>query len=160
MPFQTRIRKARVVYSPFSAETMASIGTSLLDSIAGRIKRAENAEDAPAKALKPGRVLHGRQQLGYPDYKSRKGYQPIRDWISFVASPRGRMKTMAALQVKEASQNRVVIGFIDARCDVIAHINNQRERQFGVSPKDRETLVARVREELAARPVVSWKQTA
>jgi hypothetical protein len=56
MPFQTKIRKARVVYSPFSAETMASIGTSLLDSIVGRIKRGENVNDAAAKALKAGRV--------------------------------------------------------------------------------------------------------
>jgi precorrin isomerase len=33
-----------------------------------------------------------------------------------------------------------VIGFIDPEADRIAHINNQREKQFGLSPKDEEVL--------------------
>jgi hypothetical protein len=42
--------------------------------------------------------------------------------------------------VKAANENRAVIGFIDPEADRIAHINNQREKQFGLSPKDEEVL--------------------
>jgi hypothetical protein len=157
MPFQTKIRKARLVYSGFSSEQMRQIGQSLLDSIGARIRRAENVEDAPAKPLKPGRVTaRGQQTLGYPDYKARRGYNPVRDWISFIANPRGRMKTLAAMQVKEASENRVVIGFIDPKADMIAHLNQLRERQFGVSPKDRVVLIGAVRSERIGHSTVKW----
>jgi hypothetical protein len=36
----------------------------------------------------------------------------------------------------------IVIGFVDPNADRIAHVNNLRERQFGVSPRDRLTLNA------------------
>jgi hypothetical protein len=47
---------------------------------------------------------------------------------------------MRSLAVKSASENRVVIGFSDPQADLIAHVNNLREKQFGVSPKDRSVL--------------------
>jgi len=49
---------------------------------------------------------------------------------------------MRSLKVKSASENRVVIGFVDPNADRIAHVNNLREKAFGVSPKDREALNA------------------
>lgn len=114
---------------PFTAEQMQTVGNVMLDTISSRIRRGINCNDAPAKPLKPGR--NGKR--GYPDFKGARGLQPIRDWFC-----RGR--TMRSLAVKSASENRVVIGFSDPQADLIAHVNNLREKQFGVSPKDRSVL--------------------
>jgi hypothetical protein len=129
MPFQTKITRARFVLGPFTAEDMQTIGGVLVDSISTRIRKAFDVNDAPAKPLKPGR--NGRR--GYPDYKAARGLQPFRDWF-------WTGRTMRSLKVKSAGENRVVIGFVDPNADRIAHVNNLRERQFGVSPRDRITL--------------------
>ena len=55
MPFQAKITRARFVLGPFTAEDMLAIGNIVRDSIAARIGKGLNVEDAPAKALKPGR---------------------------------------------------------------------------------------------------------
>jgi len=99
--------------------------------------------DAPAKALKPGR--NGRR--GYADYKRARGLQPIRDWF-------WTGRTMRSLKVKSASENRAVIGFVDPNADRIAHVNNLREKQFGVSPTDRQALNAAVLAAIRQVPVV------
>ena len=99
----------------------------LRDSIAARIGKGLNVNDAPAKPLKPGR--NGRR--GYPDYKAARGLQPFRDWF-------WTGRTMRSLKVKSASENRAVIGFVDPNADRMAHVNNLREKQFGISPKDRK----------------------
>jgi len=131
MPFQPKITRARWVLGPFTAEDMQTIGNVLVDSISTRIRKAFTVNDAPAKPLKPGR--NGRR--GYPDYKAARGLMPIRDWV-------WTGRTMRSLKVKSASENRVVIGFVDPNADRIAHVNNLRERQFGVSPRDRLALNA------------------
>ena len=131
MAFETKIRRARFVVGPFSAESMATIGQVTADSVVARIRRGVNVQDAAAKPLKPGRNGH----RGYPDYKVARGLQGIRDWV-------WRGKTMRSLKVKSANENRVVIGFVDPEADRIAHFNNQREKQFGLSPKDETTLKA------------------
>jgi hypothetical protein len=131
MPFQAKITRARFVLGPFTAEDMQTIGGVLVDSISGRIRKAVNVNDDPAKVLKPGR--NGRR--GYPDYKAARGLQPIRDWV-------WTGRTMRSLKVKSANENRVVVGFVDPNADRVAHVNNLRERQFGVSPKDRSALNA------------------
>ena len=133
MAFQVKITRARFVLGPFTAEDMLSIGNVLRDSIAARIGKGLNVNDAPAKALKPGR--NGRR--GYPDYKKTRGLQPIRDWF-------WTGRTMRSLKVKSASENQAVIGFFDPNADRVAHVNNLREKQFGVSPKDRSALNAAV----------------
>jgi len=131
MPFQAKFTRARWVLGPFSAEDMLTIGNVVRDSIAERIGKGLNAEDAPAKPLKPGRNGH----RGYPDYKAARGLQPFRDWF-------WTGRTMRSLKVKAASENRATIGFVDPNADRIAHVNNLREKQFGVSPKDRLALRA------------------
>jgi hypothetical protein len=133
MAFTAKITRARFVLGPFSSEDMLSIANTLRDSIAGRIGKGLNVNDAPAKALKPGR--NGRR--GYPDYKRARGLQPIRDWF-------WTGRTMRSLKVKSASENRAVIGFVDPNADRVAHVNNLREKQFGVSPTDRQALNAAV----------------
>lgn len=133
MPFQARITRARFVLGPFTAEDMLFTGNAVRDSIAERIGMDLNVNDAPAKALKPGR--NGRR--GYPDYKLVRGLAPIRDWF-------WTGRTMRSLKVKSASENRAVIGFVDPKADRIAHVNNSRERQFGITRKDRKVLNAGV----------------
>ncbi len=149
MPFQTKITRARWVLGPFTSEDMETIGNVLLDSISRRIRNGFNASDAPSKALKPGR--NGKR--GYPEYKMAHGLQPIRDWVLT-----GR--TMGSLKVKSASENRVVIGFINSNADRVAHVNNLRERAFGVSPKDRQALNAIVRAVLKTSRVISVRRAA
>jgi hypothetical protein len=103
----------------------------VVDSIKDRLHRGLNVRDEAAKPLKPGR--NGKR--GYPDYKAARGLQPFRDWF-------WTGRTLRSLKVKQASENRVVIGFIDPNADLIAHVNNVRERAFGISDKDRRTLKA------------------
>jgi hypothetical protein len=133
MPFTPKITRARFVLGPFSSEQMAAIGNVMVDTIKTRIQSGLNINDDPAKPLKPGRNGRG----GYPGYKSSHGLNPIRDWTL-----RGR--TLGSMKVKAANENRVVIGFTDDKADLIAHINNLRERTFGISPKDRIVLQAAV----------------
>jgi hypothetical protein len=121
--FQPRITKARFVLGPFSAEDMTTIGNFMCDRIRRRIQSGVNVDDAPSRALGPG----------YQKAKIRRGLNPVRDWT-------WRGRTLRSLAVKSASENRVAIGFIDAQSDTIAHINNLRERAFGVSQEDRKSL--------------------
>jgi hypothetical protein len=149
MPFQTKITRARFVLGPFTAEDMETIGGVLVDSISTRIRKAFNVNDAPAKALKPSR--NGRR--GYPDYKAARGLMPVRDWM-------WTGRTMRSLKVKSVSENKATIGFIDPNADRIAHVNNLRERQFGVSPKDRSALNAAVLAVLRQARAVRVKRAA
>ena len=149
MPFQSKITRARWVLGPFTSQDMETIANVLLDSISRRIRNGFNASDAPSKALKPGK--NGKR--GYPEYKAAHGLQPIRDWVLT-----GR--TMRSLKVKSVSENRAVIGFINANADAVAHVNNLREKAFGVSPKDREALNAVVRAVLRTSRVISVRKAA
>ena len=149
MPFQAKITRVRWVLGPFTAEDMQTIGNVVRDSIAARIGKGLNVEDAPARPLKPGR--NGRR--GYPDYKAARGLQPFRDWF-------WTGRTMRSLKVKAVSENRVTIGFVDPNADRIAHVNNLREKQFGVSPKDRMALRAIVGALLNRARVIQFRRAA
>lgn len=149
MPFQAKITRARFVLGPFTAEDMLFIGNAVRDSIAERIGKGLNVDDAPAKVLKPSR--NGRR--GYPEYKLARGLAPIRDWF-------WTGRTMRSLKVKSATENRVLIGFVDPNADRIAHVNQLRERQFGISPKDRNVLNAAVLATLRRVRVVRVKRAA
>jgi len=136
--FQTVIRRARFVYSPYTAQEMQGFAQVLADSIRARIHSGQDIYDQPAAPLKPG--LPGRR--GYPDYKAARGLQPIRDWT-------WSGHTLCCLKVLTANENRAVVGFLDealpGRRQTVSQIafwNNQRERQWGVSPRDRATVVA------------------
>jgi len=148
--FQTIIRRARFIYSPYAAAEMQSFAQELADSIRARIRSGQNIYDQPAAPLKPGKA--GRR--GYPEYKSARGLQPIRDWT-------WSGHTLRCLKVLTANENRAVIGFLDEAmpgrrqiASQIAFYNNQRERQWGVSPRDRQAVLAAI---LAGRRVVSVK---
>lgn len=147
--FRTKITRARFTYSPFTSEQMVTIGQALTDSIKDRIHRGEDANDAPAKPLKPGR--NGKR--GYPDYKIARGLQAIRDWF-------WTGRTLRSLKVLSANENKVTIGFSDDHADMVAHVQNGRDRMFGVSPKNREAVEAAVSEQLRAKMPVEFKKVA
>ena len=149
MPYQTKITRARFTLSPFSAEQMMAIGNVGLSSIKARIGRGENVRDEAAKPLKPGR--NGKR--GYPDYKIARGKAPIRDW-NF------RGKTMRSMAVTSASENRVTVGFTNDEADKIAHVNNLREKQFGVSPKDQAVVEAKLLDVLRGGGIVKMNRVA
>ncbi len=147
--FQTVIKHARFIYSPYTATEMQGFAQVLADSIRTRIQSGQNIYDQAAGPLKPG--LPGRR--GYPDYKIARGLQPIRDWT-------WTGHTLRCLKVLTANENRAAIGFLDEAlprrsqtASQIAFYNNRRERQWGVSPRDREAVLAA----FLARPFVSVK---
>ena len=149
--FQTVIRRARFVYSPYTADEMQGFAQVLADAIRARIQSGQNIYDQPAAPLKPAKP--GRR--GYPDYKSARGHQPIRDWT-------WTGHTLRCLKVLTANENRAVIGFLDEAmpgrkqtASQIAFYNNRRERQWGVSPRDREALMKVM---LGYKPLVTLQE--
>jgi hypothetical protein len=149
MPFQAKITRARWVLGPFTSEDMLEIGSVVVDSIKDRLHKGLNVRDEAAKPLKPGR--NGKR--GYPDYKAARGLQPFRDWF-------WTGRTMRSLKVKQASENRCIIGFINPNADAIAHVNNIRERAFGISPKDRQAMAAVIRAILRTSRVIQVRKAA
>jgi hypothetical protein len=100
--FQTVIKSARFVYSPYSATEMQGFAQVLAGSIRARIQTGQNIYDEAAAPLKP--ALPGRR--GYPDYKAARGLNPIRDWT-------WSGHTLRCLKVLTANENRAAIGFLD-----------------------------------------------
>ena len=136
--FQTVVRRARFVYSPYTSDEMLGFGQLLADTIRARIQSGQNIYDQAAAPLKPG--LPGRR--GYPDYKVARGLQPIRDWT-------WSGHTLRCLKVLTVNENRATLGFLDEAfpgrtqtASEIAFWNNQREHMWGVSPHDRAVIVA------------------
>ena len=149
--FQTVVRRARFVYSPYTADEMQGFAQVLADTIRARIQSGQNIYDQPAAPLKPGKP--GRR--GYPDYKSARSLQPIRDWT-------WSGHTLRCLKVLTANENRAVIGFLDESkpgrgqtASQIAFYNNLRERQWGVSPRDRAAVIPVM---LNYRPLVTLQE--
>lgn len=143
--FAAKITRARFVMSPFSSEQMLAIGQVAANSIKTRILGGQNAADQKAKPLsmkyrkrpdKKGRITYGAD-TGYRAFKLKRGRAPIRDW--FLSGD-----TLDALRVKSASENRVVVGFINEKSDRIAHTNNLREKAFGLSPNDMKAVHAAI----------------
>jgi len=143
MAYVPKITRARFILGPFSAEDMTVIGTFMCDRIRRRIQAGVNVDDNPSKALKPG----------YEKAKNRRGLNPIRDWT-------WRGRTLRSLSVKAANENRVTIGFSDPQADMIAHVNNLRERAFGVSQEDRKSLREIVLTTLRRARVVAFRKAA
>ena len=143
MAYIPKITRARFVLGPFSAEDMTIIGNFMCDRIRRRIESGVNVDDNPSKPLKPG----------YEKTKTRRGLNPIRDWT-------WRGRTLRSLSVKSANENRAVIGFSDPQADMIAHVNNLRERAFGVSQQDRKSLREIVLATLRRARVVAFRKAA
>jgi hypothetical protein len=128
---------------------MQGFAQVLADSIRARIQSGQNIYDQAAAPLKPGQS--GRR--GYPDYKGERGLQAIRDWT-------WSGHTLRCLKVLTANENRAAIGFLNEAlpgrrmtASQIAAFNNRREAQWGVSPRDRQAVLAAFQ----ARPFVMLK---
>ncbi len=131
--FKTVISRARFTVSPYTPRQMVELGKVVRDSVRVRILRAVDVSDQPAPPLK--KKVKGR---GYPEWKARVRPPAIRNW-------RLTGRTMGAMRVLSANQNRVVIGFSDAVANLRAWYNNRRHRQFGMSPSDWRAALASVR---------------
>jgi hypothetical protein len=127
----------RFVYRPLSAEDMTTIGNAVIADIKSRIHRGLNVDDNPAKALKPGR--NGKR--GYPDYKTARGLQGIRDLV-------WRGMTMRSMRVISAKDNEVRIGFDNPQAARIAAANQNREEMFWFSPANKKLIQQLVTEAL------------
>jgi hypothetical protein len=127
--FQPKISRARFVVSPFTSEQMVEIGQVAVDSILHRLERGQNVSDQPATPLKER----------YQKYKARRSPPAIRNW-------RLTGRTLRALRVLRANENRAVIGFRDPEAGRRAAINNRRERQFGLSPANWRDVIERVKQ--------------
>ena len=145
---QTIPRQARFVYSPYTAAEMQGFAGAA-DSIRARIQNGQNIYDQASARLKPG--LPGRR--GYPDYKAAQGPNPVRRWT-------WSGHRLRYLKVLTANENRAAIGFLDESlpgrrltASQIAAFNNRREAQWGVSPHDRQAVLAPFK----ARPFVMLK---
>jgi hypothetical protein len=123
--FQTRISKARFVYSPYTGQQMAGFGQSLVDSIKARLAMAQDVHDQPAPPLSDR----------YRKSKQRKYGRGNRDWIWTGRTVRG-------MRVLRANQNRAVAGFYDPVAAERAFFNQRRRRQWGVSPRNRRDLIS------------------
>lgn len=148
-----KITKARFTLSPFSAEQMLEIGNALAKSIRTRIASGLNANDQPAKALRPGKQKRGKPTIfdNYPDYKSQHGIAPIRNWTLS-----GR--TLRALQVLSVNQNKGTIGFTDAKAARNAYYNNKIEKTFAISDRDRLALSQAVRDVFTKHKIVDFRK--
>lgn len=137
--FKTKIvrSRARFVVKPLSAQQMINVAEPVKEDIKQRILRAETVNDTPAPPLKekvPGK--------GYPTYKARRAPPAIRNW-------RLTGRTLHEMRVLSAGPNRAVIGFSSPVANLRAYINNRRSRQFGVSPRNEQTLIQKYREQRA-----------
>lgn len=149
MPFfEPRLQHVKVTFSPFSTDSMLTIGQVVLDHIRTRIKAVQDVTDAPAKPLKAKYAeekVKGRYvALGGP--KKFSGL-PYRDWTL-----RGR--TLAACRVKFASQDRATIGPTSEETGKIMTVRNRLDKMWGMSPSDGEALVSIVLATLRQTAVV------
>jgi len=134
---------SRFVYRPLSSEQMATIGNLVIADVQARIRRGQNAADAQAKALKPGR--NGKR--GYPDYKVARGLQGIRDLV-------WRGLTMRSIRVTSSKANEVRIGFDNPQAALIASINQNREAMFWFSPNNKKRIQELVSQAIRASEMV------
>ena len=148
--FQTKITRARLTVSPFSSEQMLTIGNALMTSIKTRIQSGLNISDSPAKPLKG--VTHGAY-IPYARQKERHGIAGLRNWT-------WTGRTLRSMKVLSVSENAGKIGFTDSKSDQVAHINNLREKAFGVSPNDRLVLQKAVFDIFKTGKIIQFRKVA
>lgn len=140
--FEARIQTIKFTFSPLSSVSMMTIGQVVRDHIVWRIKQHQDVNDSQARPLTERykqEKLRGRYvALGGP--RKFKGTE-FRDWTL-----RGR--TLDAVRVKSASQERVTIGPTSPETAKIIASRDKKDHMWGVSPSDRDTMVAVVYETL------------
>jgi hypothetical protein len=146
--FETRITHAKLTFSPFTSESMMTIGQVALDHIRERIQSVQDITDSRAKPLKETYAEEKRKGR-YVAQGGPKKYTglPYRDWTL-----RGR--TLQSLKVKSASENRVTIGPTLPETTMIILVRNRVDHMWGLSPSDYEALYAAIRQTLLRVKVV------
>jgi hypothetical protein len=135
--FEPVIKRARFEVPGYSPQQMIAIANPVAKSVGDRILSALDLNDTPALPLKPG----------YSKWKARKYPPAVRNWsVTGV--------TLRSLKTLEATHNRAVIGFTSGwskktkkgtiTTNAIVAINQSRQRQFGLSPRDRIVFVSQV----------------
>jgi len=143
MAYQTVVQKARFNHTGFDVEHMQRIAENVRTSIHKRITSGTNVYDLPAKPLmRHPPVKEGKRERGYGVHKQQKMGKAIRDWVYSG-------HTMRMLKVLSVSVNKAVIGFLNEirpgrsiSASQIAWLNNRRDRQWGISPQDRNVIRA------------------
>lgn len=141
--------KKPVTALDYTPQQMAEIGEAARSSIYQRMRQGLDVYDKVApplkqylKVTKTGIFVNAKGQSslvhaakGYAHYKVVKyGGKPIRDWWRTG-------QTLRSMKVIQASVNRVVIGFTTPLANKRASLNNQRWRQFGLSPRDLQVVM-------------------
>lgn len=121
--FQPVIRRARYKVAGYTGAEMLEFGNVLAEDVKARILRAENVQDQPAIPLRPN----------YAKYKAKKAPPAVRNW-------RLSGRTLRGLRCVSASPNLAIIRFYDPVANERAYLNNRRERQFGMSPRNTENI--------------------
>jgi len=135
--FQTKITHARLTLSPFSSEQMSDLGKIMIGVKLDRITQAINSQDSPAKPLVDR----------YAKRKIQRNRAPVRDWL-------WRGLTRGSAKVIIASEDRVVIGFINPEADRIVTAQRRREEMWSDSPNDKRALSEAIKQMLQAHRVV------
>ena len=146
--FETRMQQIKITLSPFTSESMATIGQVVLDHIRDRIKAVQDVTDSAARPLSP-RYAEEKVRGRYVALGGKKKFSglPFRDWTL-----RGR--TLSACKVKSASQERVTIGPTSEETGKIMTARNARDNMWGVSPSDGRVLHAVIMETLRSTRAV------
>lgn len=111
------------------------LGVDVNDRVAPPLKRPVKAAGSGPFVNAKGEFSLVREVKGYPHYKVVKyGGKPIRDWWRTG-------QTLRAMKVIRASVNQVIIGFTTPLANKRASLNNQRWRQFGLSPRDLQAVM-------------------
>ena len=152
--FETRIRHSTLTFSPFSSESMATIGQVVLDHIRDRIQSAQDVNDSHSKPLKESYAEEKRRgrRVALGGARKYTGL-PVRDWTL-----RGR--TMVSLKVKTASEDRVTIGPTLPETAMIISVRNKVDHMWGMAPSDYQAMYAVIRATLITVKAVRWQKTA
>jgi hypothetical protein len=152
--FEARIKHSKLTFSPFTSESMMTIGQVVLDSIVGRIQSVRDINDSAAKPLKPNYAEEKRKGRYVAMGGARKySGSPVRDWTL-----RGR--TLQSCKVKYASEDRVTIGPTMAETAKIILVRNKTDHMWGASPSNYEALYAVIRATLLRVKAVRLERVA
>jgi len=138
--FQAKITHSTLTFSPFTSESMMTIGQVALDHMKQRIQSVSNNEDNQARPLKETYAqekLKGRR-VAMSGPRIYRGL-PVRDWTL-------RGWTLQSCKVKVASEERVVIGPTTQQASMIILTRNKLDKMWGLSPSDKQAMYAVIRE--------------